>query len=219
MHLLSIFDVDFYGNEKKIKMYLKSLFVPNQRVYARKTEIREVSLVDSKEFYNKYHLQGASIGGVISYGLYLNEELLSVMSFGKQRFNPKGEGYYELYRYCVKDGYTIVGGAEKLHRRFLNDYNVKEVVSYSDNDYFLGGIYVKLGYSMECQCNPRYYWWSRDEVYTREQCMLKQLKRRYPDVFERFNNQTGNKEDKIMISKGFYKVYRSGNKRWVLRRG
>ena len=63
------------------------------------------------------------------------------MSFGRLRLQKTEEGQFELHRYCVKDGYTIVGGANKLLKAFEREYNPTYIRSYSDNDYFVGGIY------------------------------------------------------------------------------
>ena len=78
----------------------------------------------------------------------------------------------------VKDGYTILGGAEKLLKHFEKDYSPKYIRSYSDNDYFKGGIYDRLGFNNAGQCTPRYYWFLNGVELRREACQLKRLKDR-----------------------------------------
>lgn len=87
VHLINIFDVDWDNNKYRIKMYLKSLLTKNKVVYARNCTIRNVDYETYSLFCNKYHLQGTSQKGMSKYiyGLYYNEELLSVMCFGNQR--------------------------------------------------------------------------------------------------------------------------------------
>ena len=52
------------------------------------------------------------------------------MGFGNVRYHKKSDEY-ELYRYCVKSGYTILGGAQKLLKHFETEYAPKRLVSYS----------------------------------------------------------------------------------------
>ena len=84
-----------------------------------------------------------------------------------------------------------------------------------DNDYFLGGIYTKLGFTNKGQCKPRYYWFLQGIQIKREQCKLARLKRKYPTVYdEAITSGAKNKEDYIMVQLGAKKVYRSGNTKW-----
>lgn len=161
IHLLQISDNSWYYNDK-IKLYLKDLLTCKEKVYARLCTIRFIQPMIAKEFYNKYHIQGSNSYYSVNYGLYYNEELISCMSFGKSRVRNtvNKEGYYELHRYCVKSGYTILGGAEKLFKQFIKDYNPIEIKTFSDNDYFSGNIYKRLGFT-ETDYVRVYYWWNK----------------------------------------------------------
>ena len=216
IHLISIFDVDWQNNQDKIKMYLRSLFLPQKELMARKLEIHKVDNNIACDFVDKYHIQGSNKAMMkINYGLYYNDELYAVMSFGKLRLSKTEEGQYELHRYCVKDGYKIVGGANKLLKHFERDYSPKYLLSYSDNDYFLGSIYSRLGFTYSGQSRPRYYWYLNGEERKRESCMLKRLKVECPDLLEEaYKNEAPNKEDYVMLNRGACKVYRSGNTKW-----
>jgi len=216
IHLINIFDVDWNNNQEKIKMYLRSLFLPQESIMARKCEVKKVSNDIACEFVEKYHLQGANKATMkINYGLYYEGELYAVMSFGKLRLKNTEEGQYELHRYCVKDGYTIVGGAKKLLSAFEKEYTPKYVLSYSDNDYFTGNIYKLLGFYEKGQTNPRYYWNLSGKEIKREQCQIKYLKEKYPNLIEEaYKENASNKEDYVMLSLGACKVYRSGNTKW-----
>lgn len=183
---------------------------------ARKCEVKKVSNDTACEFVEKYHLQGANKATMkINYGLYYEGELYAVMSFGKLRLKNTEEGQYELHRYCVKDGYTIVGGAKKLLSAFEKEYSPKYLLSYSDNDYFTGNIYNVLGFEEKGQTNPRYYWNLNGKEIKREQCQIKYLKEKYPNFIEEaYKENASNKEDYVMLSLGACKVYRSGNTKW-----
>lgn len=216
IHLINIFDVDWETNKDRIKMYLFSLFVQQKRLIARKCEIKKIDNELACEFADKYHIQGSNKNTMkINYGLYYNDELISIMGFGKLRLSKTENGQYELHRYCVKDSYNIVGGANKLLKAFERDYNPKYILSYSDNDYFLGGIYERLGFDNKGQCTPRYYWYLNGKEIKRERCRLSCLKVEYPDLLEEaYSVNAPNKEDYVMIKLGACKVYRSGNTKW-----
>lgn len=213
IHLINIFDVDWENNSEKIKMYLNSLFNPSMKIYARKCLVKPIEKDLATVFCNQYHLQGSTRLSSINYGLYYKDELISVMCFGKLRMQKQKQDYYELHRYCVKDGISIIGGASKLLKAFEQDYSPKSILSYSDNDFFLGSVYEKLGFECKGQVTPRYYWCYGDKVLQREQCQLKKLKREYPELYIEAS-KVSNKEDFIMSHLGFCKVYRSGNTRW-----
>lgn len=112
-----------------------------EKVFARKCIIKEVSINDSKSFINQYHLQGY-VKSEINIGLYFNDELISIMTFGKPRYNKNYE--YELIRYCSSK--NVVGGAEKLFNYFIRTYNPKSIISYCDWSKFNGDVYLKLGF-------------------------------------------------------------------------
>ena len=216
IHLITIFDVDWENNQEKIKMYLRSLLTEQKKLFARKCNIATIDIDVACDFVDKYHIQGANKATMkINYGLFYKGELLAVMSFGKLRMSKTAEGHFELHRYCVKDGYMIVGGANKLLKTFEKEYSPKYILSYSMNDYFVGGIYERLGFTNSGQCTPRYYWYLGGEELKRESCRLKYLKRDFPKLLqEAYDNGASNKEDYVMLKLGACKVYRSGNTKW-----
>ena len=58
-------------------MYLKSLIIPANKLYARKCELSMVDNDIAIEFVDKYHLQGANKATMkINYGLYYNGGLM-----------------------------------------------------------------------------------------------------------------------------------------------
>lgn len=213
IHLINIFDVDWLSNQNKIKMYLSSLIKPSTKIYARNCVVKQIDKGLATDFCDQYHLQGSTRLSSINYGLYHGEELVSVMCFGKLRMQKQKQDYYELHRYCVKDGISVVGGAGKLLKAFERDFVPKNILSYSDNDYFLGDVYEKLGFQCMGQVTPRYYWCHGEKVLQREQCQLKKLKMEYPELYAE-SSEASSREDFIMSHLGFCKVYRSGNTRW-----
>ena len=72
------------------------------RVYARKCEIKYIDVDEARKFLNKYHLQNY-VNSDVKLGLYYNNELLGVATFGTPRFGSDAQ--WELLRLCWKPGY------------------------------------------------------------------------------------------------------------------
>ena len=196
-----IFDYEWLDPEKRerIEWQLKNLFGKNsRRLYARNCEVREVSSKERIAFLNENHVQGADKAS-LAYGLYYNDELVSIMTFGKPRFEKHHD--WELIRFCSKRDTSVVGGASKLFKHFLEN-NEGSVVSYSNVAKTRGTLYETLGFEFKRDTVPNYVWIpERNSVIylTRYQTQMKD-------------------EVKIMHEKGYYRVYDCGNKVWVYNR-
>lgn len=204
IRLVHIFQYEYANNQDKILMYIKNILSNyRQTIYARDTVVREIRSDIAKDFCEKYHLQGWS-SSKISVGCYKGDELLSVMTFSKPRFNDNYE--YEIVRYCVKDGVSIVGGAQKLFKYFLNNCNPSSIITYSDLSKFTGNIYLKLGFKVLGITSPNYIWISSD---------MKNILSRYQTqkhkLLEKGLGTQEQTEDDIMYNLNYFKVYDSGN--------
>lgn len=215
IHLISIFDVDYDQIKEKILFYIKDLLLDKERIFARKCVCKKVGFSTATSFYEKYHLLGKTQIITVSYGLFYNDELVSCMSFQKGRYKNNNNPAWSLTRFATKYNCTIIGGASRLLRSFEKEYSPDILVSYSDNDYFIGTVYSKLGFVSYPVTRPRYYWNLNNKEIKREQTQLKYLLKQYPELYKESLLQSGNKEEYIMLSLGASKVYRSGSKRWV----
>lgn len=151
---------------------------------------------------NKYHLQNFAKSSV-NLGLYDSDELVSIMTFGKPRFDSNYD--FEIIRYCTKSGITIAGDAERLFSNFVNTHKNASIITYSDISKFTGNIYLKLGFNVVKITEPGYVWVSaHNNVISRYKTQKhKLLSQGIGNI-----NQT---EDQIMSNLGYYKLYNSGN--------
>ena len=159
IRLIHIFE-DEWTNKKEIwKSIIKHIIGnSNERIYGRKCEIRDVSPTESTNFLNANHLQGAC-PSQIKIGLYYNNELVSLMTFGKTRhFIGNSSHEYELLRFCNKLNTTVIGSASKLFKHFLKAYNPNNIVSYADRRWSMGGIYEILGFTLYNKSKPNYFY-------------------------------------------------------------
>ena len=121
---------------------------------------------------------------------------------------------YELVRFCTKDNYKIIGGASKLFSHFINEYKPEYILCYSDNDFFSGDVYNKLGFTLKTlgEKSIDYQWCTIDKTLSRYQCMPYKLLQKYLEYSNISIN--GSKEDYIMNDLGYNKIYRCGNSTW-----
>jgi len=127
----------------------------NKKIYARKCKIKELKSQETKEFLDYNHIQGY-ISSKVNLGLYFEDELVSVMTFSKPRFNKNYE--YELIRFCSKRNTSVIGGASKLWKYFVTKYNPKSVISYANRRFSNGELYSKLGFELIGKTEPNYFY-------------------------------------------------------------
>lgn len=195
-----IFEYEWNDENKKTKILnqiYNLLQLNTNKIFARKCEVRLVSKKDKDSFLDANHIQGRS-ASKINLGLYYNDELVSLMTFGISRFNK--DCRYELVRYCSKAGTNVVGGANKLFKYFVNQYMISgdKIVSYSDIAKTRGTMYETLGFEYKGYDYPNYIWWnlSSKDIKTRYQCQIKN-------------------EIETMHNLGYLRIFDSGAKTWI----
>ena len=205
IRLIHIFEDEWKYKSDIWKSMLRNMFGLNEvKIYARKCEIRNVSSSDARKFLNENHIQGFS-NGKYAYGLYYNDELVSIMTFGERRINMGGkkiEGFYELVRFCNKLNTNVIGGASKLFKRFINDFNPNEIISYSDKRWSTGQLYDILGFKHDHDSRPNYFYVVGDK---RENRFKYRKDRLLKDGFD--SDKT---EHEIMANRGIYRIYDCG---------
>jgi hypothetical protein len=122
-------------------------------IYARQCEVKEVPKQEAIDFLYKYHLQNYAQASV-KLGLYYNQQLVSIMTFGKPRYNKAYE--WELIRYCSSE--AVTGGAKKLFKYFIKNYTPRSIISYCDKSKFTGQLYSTLGFECLRVSSPAKHW-------------------------------------------------------------
>ena len=200
-NVIHIFDWD---DKDKIINLLKDRCT----IYARKCDIREVSVDDTDSYLNIYHLQNTCKGQNIRLGLYYDGKLVSLMTFGKSRFNKNCE--YELLRYCSHC--NVTGGANKLFKYFVDSYKPESVVSYCDTSKFSGKVYDDLGFTLSRKNSPRKHWYSVKEKRHITDGLL--LSQGYDRLFKE-NHGKGTSNEELILARGYLPVYDCGQNTYV----
>jgi len=206
IQLITVWEDDWINRGDIIKSIIKNkLGKIKNRIYARKCFIKEISSKENMAFCNDNHIQ-TGIAALIKLGLFYKKELVSVMTFGKNRIilgQGSKEGEYELLRFCNKIDTSVIGGASKLFKYFLKNYNPQKIISYANLDISNGNIYNILGFQKVGNISLN-YWWAKDGIkYHRSKFMKHKLVEEGADPLKT--------ENEIMKNKKFYKIYGTGN--------
>lgn len=214
IRVIHIFEYEWPNKRKRtiIKDMLSSIYYGDRvnRLQARRCELRLVSTKESEEFLNRTHIQGYA-QAKITIGLYYENKLVSLMSFGKPRFNTECE--WELIRFSTELSTQVIGGAAKMFKNFVENYKPTSVISYCDLSKFTGNIYKILEFNLEGITEPNYVWINLQtyDVMSRYQTQKHQL------VALGLGNDYESEVD-IMSRLGYKRIYDCGNLRFVWRR-
>ena len=205
IQLLHIWEDDWKYKRNIVKsIILNKINHINNRIFARKCEIRNVSILDSRNFLNSNHIQGYA-SSQVKVGLYYNQELVSLMTFGCRYTNGRKE--YELIRFCNKINTNIVGGSSKLFNFFIKNNSVDKLVSYCDISLFNGNLYKTLGFIKSHLSSPNYYWIVDGVKKHRFNYNKKKLVKMGHDPLK--------SENDIMYELGYYKVWGCGQEKYI----
>lgn len=199
--LIQIFSDEWHDKQDIVKSIISTKLGLNDKIYARKTIIKEITEKESKIFLNENHLQGNVIGSTKRYGLFFNELLVSVMTFQLKN------DIWELKRYANKLHMNIVGGGSKLFSYFIKENNPNEVFSYCDLRYFNGGIYKSLGFIFDSITKPGYFYTDGINKYHRLNFTKKKL------IDKGYDSTKTEKE--IMSDLGYDVIYDCGHSKWI----
>jgi hypothetical protein len=198
IRLIHVWEHQWFQKPNIVKSMLRSVLGANQKIFARSCEIRELSTEAANRFLNENHLQGAASGSQ-RYGLYHKDELVSVMTFCRNRFGKIHQ--WELLRFANKINYNIVGGGSRLFARFVRTMDPESIVSYCDISVHSGQMYEKLGFTLTHHSAPNYkYTKDYQSFYSRNQFQKHLLERKlaiYNKSLSEWENMKLNGWDRI----------------------
>lgn len=211
INLIHVFEDEWVYKKEIVKSIIKTkLNIYEKKIYARKCEVKNINSKEYKDFCNQNHIQG-HVNSLIKLGLYYNNELVSIMSFGNLRKSlgsKKENETYEMLRFCNKLNVLVIGGASKLFSFFIKNNNPSKIISYSDIRYFNGNLYEKLNFKIDKQTKPNYFYITD---YLKRENRFKFRK----DVLVKEGFDKNKTEKQIMSDRGIYRIYDCGNKKWI----
>lgn len=206
IQLIHIFEDEWRDKRDIVISRLKSLLGMNERTFARMCAIRQITYQESLDFLEENHIQGNCVSKY-RYGLFHNNELVSVMTFGKSRFKNE----YELLRFANKLGMNVIGGAGKLFKHFLNDHpEIDRIVSFADKRWSVGNLYEKLNFFKVADIPPNYFYILNKRRHNRIEFQKHKLVAEGYDI--------NKSEHEIMIERNIFRIYDCGNLKYEWRR-
>lgn len=208
--LIHIWENDWINNKDLIISMLKNKLGKSEHIiYGRQCKVYKITSKESSAFLKENHLQG-NVNAKYRYGLFYNDELVSVMTFGNVRKAlgaNKNDNCCELYRYCTKQNYRVIGGAGKLFNFAIDELKNEgftHIISYAKRDWSNGELYKKLGFSFEGYTVPGYFWANKFGL------TYNRFKFRKSEI-AKTEEEKKMTEVQIMKSRGYYRCYDSGN--------
>ena len=204
IRLIHIFEDEWLTKKDIWLSMISNIFgLTNNKIYARKCIIKDVDAKEAVNFLNNNHLQGWCPSS-IKIGLYYNEELVSLMTFGKSRhFVGNGKAEYELVRFCNKLNTNVIGGASKLFHYFIKTYNPNEIISFADRRWSNGNLYDVLQFNLYNISKPNYYYVIGSKRYNR-------FNFRKSILVKKYNCPLDMSEHDFCKSQKWYRIYDCG---------
>lgn len=207
INLIFIWEDDWLYKKEIILSRLKSILNLNEKIFARKCLIKELDNEEYINFLKNNHIQG-QIYAKYKIGLYHNNKLKAVMSFGKLRkslgFNYK-ENCWELYRYCSLLETNIIGGFSKLLSYFEKTIKPNLLITYANRDWtsIKSNVYHKNNFIFNSKTPINYFYFKNDKKNHRFNFNKTKLIKQGYD-----KNKT---EKQIMMENGYLRIYGCGN--------
>lgn len=218
IQLIQIWEDWMVHNPEIVRSFLLTkLGYCENTIYARKTELREVPSKEASLFLDENHIQG-HCNSKYSYGLYYNDELVSLMTFGYNRGSiskntKKSSSEYELLRFCNKLDTHVIGGASKLLQHFIKTFHPSQIISYASCDISDGNLYKTLGFESTEEIT-RSYWYIDPEIFRRyHRTSFTKTAIVKKGIKESNGSWT---EFEAMDEAGYIRIYDAGQMRWVM---
>ena len=226
--LLQFFEDEINDRTKVVESMILHRLGKKRKIHARKTEVHllkkhdmdDRAVASVRQFMQENHIQGPcafSAAVVLSHG----DDVVACMLFNRVVSNrgvSAREDEVELVRLAFSD--RVVGGASKMLAAFLRQHSkVRKVVSYSDNRFGEGNVYSVLGFEMERDVPPD-YWYIRQRSNSErlhKTKMKKDNQKRLQDSGGKFIYDSEKTEVQNAHANGFFRLWNAGLKRWVLK--
>lgn len=219
IRLLTVWESEWLNHSVPIKRLIRNAIGRSRgSVMARKCDVRRVAPSPAKRFFDRYHIQGGGGAGE-HYGLYYGKHLVACMRFtkGSNDRGPDAERQWTLSRYATS--ISVPGGGSRLFKSFVDEFKPELVKSFSDNRWFDGAMYERLGFKLEATLGPDY------KVYHQRLGLLPKTSWRREKIADRIRDLKSSEtydadgdprsERKMTYLLGGIRLYDCGKKKWV----
>jgi hypothetical protein len=197
--LIQIFGDEWETKKDIIKRNIESLLIdrPQKRVKTEFEIIIGKTPISSRNFLKQYHYLGEASGVLTINATYKNQII------GCWVFMKRANKEIIWHRACVNHDFKLWNPhshALYLAIPILNNLGFDKIVSFSDNRYHSGNLYLQLGFYLDKELNPDYNYTNGVKRYSKYN----------------FRVLAGINEKESAKQKGFYRIWDSGKKRFVM---
>ncbi len=226
IRLIHVLETEWQTRRPQIeRMLSRALGVSvEEKINARQCLVEEVPQAECNSFLDSNHIQGKT-SAKIRLGLKTPAgDLVALMTFSKgatlrgaARINT--EAPWELTRYATNA--MVRGGASKLLKAAQKMIGPEKIVSFSQNDWYDGELYKKLGFIMQSVSKPDYrVYHPKTGVLPKSHWQRRNIPKRLIEIESdvSFDPDTDPRtEREIQSLVGAYRVWDSGKIKWVLK--
>lgn len=211
LHNITVLHFWDYEINKKIDV-IRSMILARlkktKRVYARMTEVCQISAREARDFFDTTHLHGFC-GAAAHLALKYDGKFVQVMSFGRSRFD-KDKTVFEIIRSASALNTTCVGGVSKLLSAFKKMHKGR-IITYADRRFSTGASYLNSGFKFDGFTKPGFFYTRGRATYSRQAVWGDLIYKFAPDY-----DTACEIRDKALERHGYFKCFDSGHMKFVL---
>jgi hypothetical protein len=210
IQLIQIWEDDWNRNQEMIlKLIQRKAHIPTdneEKIFARKTRIYEITKNDAEEFLSETHIQGFSSGSFyIGLRSISEKKLVAVMVLKKEARN---DNVLNIVRYSTSG--SVPGGFTKLLSFAEHNYSPNSFVTFSDHTNSDGSLYSKNGFVVDKELSPDYMYVVRGERRHKFGYRLKKFKND-----ENLHYVEGCSESQLAKLNHLPRIWDAGKTKWV----
>jgi len=148
-----IYENEWRQRQAQVMSRIRAILGKNEnRVAIRKCRIDIIDRKTANAFLEKYHIQGGVRSIRRAYGVYLEDQLLSVVTFGRHHRDSRK---LVLNRFVTKESWTVLGSLGKISKLASKHFKC-DITSWCDLRWSQGKGYYASGWILGKQLKPDY---------------------------------------------------------------
>lgn len=200
IHLLQFYEHEINNKWKIVQSMISHMLKQSNRIYGRKCEIRAISHIEAKQFFDKSHIDG-HVPSTVYYGLVYGSELVSAISMTKRN------EYWEIIRYATKTNNVVIGGFSKLLNYFINKHQPNKILTFANRRFSIANVYLLNGFKLVKITKPNYIYLNSGGKYAGQR--QKFQKHKLPRILKNYNPKLTEAEN--MFMNGYRRLWDAGH--------
>jgi len=206
IRLFQIFEHQWESRQKQILGFIRTILGENKiSIAGRKCLITNTN---TKQFIEDNHIQGKPHTALKYFNLEYNGEIVASMTAGRHHRQNSDSKDVVLSRLCFAENTNVQGGSSKLFKYFkewAREQGFSRIISWSDNCWTEGNVYKVLGFELDKEYAPDYFYWDVNKHKYHSKQSQKKSAVSCPE---------GMTEREFCIERGLFRIWDCGKKLW-----